>query len=276
MMRTSFGIVLVILVGAAACGGDAAPGWLPTDAATSVVVDASARPMSDPGASKGDLSDAGQRAGGDAGSLSAPGLDAGPPVAQALALIPWAEGNSWTYRVTGGGEELVKVTTVGALEPVGGSGPNAAKLANKTVTKKGATDETIGWQAVEGDRLVRYREQSFGKTTGKLQLEEHWDPSKLHVDWSAQHTQVGASWVESYAETKLPADAAATTSTESDTWTVDGVNQTVTVPAGTFSAIVLIKVGGSSPKTYWYVPGVGKVKETGGQTEELVSYQVAP
>jgi hypothetical protein len=276
MTRTSFGIVLVMIVGAAACGGDAAPGWLPTDASTPAAVDAGARPTSDPGASRSDLFDAGQRAGGDAGSPSAPGLDAGLPVAQALALLPWAEGNSWTYRVTGGGEESVKVTTVGALEPVGGSGPNAAKLANKTVTKKGATDETIGWQAVEGDRLVRYREQSFGKTTGQLQLEEHWDPFKLHVDWSAQHTQIGASWVESYVETKLPADAGATTSTESDTWTVDGVNQTVTVPAGTFSAIVLIKVGGSSPKTYWYVPGVGKVKETGGQTEELVSYQVAP
>ena len=37
-----------------------------------------------------------------------------------------------------------------------------------------------------------------------------------------------------------------------------------------------MKAGGSNLKTYWYVPGVGKVKETGGQTEELVSYEVAP
>jgi hypothetical protein len=84
-------------------------------------------------------------------------------------------------------------------------------------------------------------------------------------------------WVEEYQETKAPVGAAAETKTTRDVWNVDGVNQTVTVPAGTFTnAIVLIKSGGSSQKTYWYVPGVGKVKETGGQTEELTAYTVKP
>ena len=50
----------------------------------------------------------------------------------------------------------------------------------------------------------------------------------------------------------------------------------VTVPAGTFDAVVLIKSTATGSKTYWYVPGVGKVKETGGQTEELVSFDVDP
>jgi hypothetical protein len=39
---------------------------------------------------------------------------------------------------------------------------------------------------------------------------------------------------------------------------------------------VLQKAGSSTAKTYWYVRGIGKVKETGGQTEELVSYEVQP
>ena len=52
----------------------------------------------------------------------------------------------------------------------------------------------------------------------------------------------------------------------------------VTVPAGTFTAVYIQKVSatGGSAKTYWYVPGVGKVKELGGQLEELVSYSLAP
>jgi hypothetical protein len=52
----------------------------------------------------------------------------------------------------------------------------------------------------------------------------------------------------------------------------------VTVPAGTFTAVYLQKVSatGGSAKTYWYVPGVGKVKESGGQLEELVSYSLVP
>jgi hypothetical protein len=47
------------------------------------------------------------------------------------------------------------------------------------------------------------------------------------------------------------------------------------VPAGTFDAVLLRKVSNaSSEKNYWYARGVGKVKETGAQTEELTEYQV--
>jgi hypothetical protein len=191
------------------------------------------------------------------------------------ALQPWKEGNRWTYRVTDNGTTSLKVTTVGPAEPVGGTGPNAQKLANKVTTDNDG-DKTISWQAVEGESLVRYREQSFSKKTGALTLEEHWDPFKLHVDSSAAHITPGQSWTVEYSETKLPAGGTATTKAERDVWKVDGVNQPITVPAGTFSAIVLIKSGGTSQKTYWYVPGIGKVKETGGQTEELVSYELKP
>ena len=62
----------------------------------------------------------------------------------------------------------------------------------------------------------------------------------------------------------------------SDRWFVER-REMVTVPAGTFDALVLRKVSvAAAEKTYWYAPGVGKVKETGGQTEELTEYEVAP
>jgi hypothetical protein len=187
-------------------------------------------------------------------------------------LLPWKVGNSWTYRVTGD-ETSDKVTTIESEEKVGGSGPHADVTAFKVVTQKGA-DKTVSWQARVGDRVIRYREQAFHASTQELEAEEHWDPAKLHIDESAEHTMDGATWVEAYQETKLPVDKEPSTEEERDSWTVDGVEQVVTVPAGTFSAIVLRKAGGSTLKTYWYVPGVGKVKETGGQTEELVEYDV--
>lgn len=258
-------MLMVALCGAFACGGDDPPAWLGPDAA--VPLDASA-PLDAAGEPTGRVGDAGVP------KVDSTLADASAP-AKTPTLLPWAEGNSWTYRVTGDGEQSTKVTTVGALEPIG-VGPNAQKLAHKVITRKGAMDETISWQAVEGERVLRYREQSFSKATGALQLDEHWQPGKLRVDWSAAHTAAGASWVETYSETKLPVDDVASTATATDTWMVDAVNQPVTVPAGTFTAIVLIKAGEASLKTYWFVPGVGKVKETGGQTEELVSYQVAP
>jgi hypothetical protein len=193
------------------------------------------------------------------------------------SLLPWKPCNRWTYRVTAGGVVTMKVTSIEAAEPVRGGGPHAAVLANRVVTSKSSgRDRTVSWQAVVGSRVSRFREQAFHAETGALELEEHWSPAKLHVSWAPEHVRAGASWLEVYEETKLPAGGTLRTAIARDRWTVLATDQAVTVPAGTFRAVVLQKAGGSNAKTYWYVPGVGKVKEEGGQTEELVSYELAP
>jgi hypothetical protein len=162
---------------------------------------------------------------------------------------------------------------------VGGTGPHKDDRAYKVVTKKkDGTDQTISWQIDEADTVVRYREQSFSEKTGEIEQEEHWDPHKLHVDGSDAHTQAGATWLEEYDETKIPLDGTGQTETAAahDRWVVDAVGEEITVPAGTFSdCIVYQKAGGASLKTYWYQRGVGKIKETGSQTEELTEYELA-
>lgn len=199
--------------------------------------------------------------------------DAGPPPD---TLLPFHPGATWTYRVTSASGTAMKVTTVGAEEMVGGTGPNAQKRAFKVTTTKGASDKTVSWQAVEGDSVLRYREISYAATTGQPELEEHWVPHKLHVHSAAMYRAAGKKWMESYQETKAMVGMPATTASVTDTWSVDAAKVKVTVPAGTFDAVVLIKSTATGSKTYWYVPGVGKVKETGGQTEELVSFDVGP
>lgn len=191
-------------------------------------------------------------------------------------LLPWKAGNRWTYRVTDDGEVSEKVTTVGDPEPVGGTGPNRDVLANKVVTLKGTSDKTISWQTASGTSIVRYREQSFSASTGELELEEHWDSHKLHIDEAPERVVAGASWLEVYQETKQPTGEQPSTETVRERWTVLADDEPVTVPAGTFRAVVLQKAGSSKAKTYWYVRGVGKVKETGGQSEELVSFELMP
>lgn len=192
------------------------------------------------------------------------------------ALLPWKPGNTWTYRVTVDGQVSEKVTTVGEEELVGGTGPHAADLANHVVTmKRNGLDRTESWQARVGDRVLRYRELSFRASDGALELEEHWDPYKIHIDGTAEHMVAGAQWAETYAETKTMAPAGTPiTSTVTDTWAVESVDLSVTVPAGTFQAVVFRKL--PTEKLYFYVPGIGKVKELGGQTEELVSYDLVP
>lgn len=192
-----------------------------------------------------------------------------------MSLLPFKEGNTWTYRVTGGTGTQMKVTTVGPMEKVGGTGPNKDKMAFKVTTTKG-TDRTVSWQAVVGSSVVRYREIAYSASTGMPELEEHWAPHKLHVHSDAEHTKAGAKWVETYQETKAMMGAAAMTNTSADNWSVDSPKASVTVPSGTYEAVVLVKASPSGNKTYWYVPGVGKVKETGGQTEELVSFKLTP
>jgi hypothetical protein len=193
------------------------------------------------------------------------------------SLLPWKVGNTWTYQVTADGEVSTKINTVGGLEKVGGVGPNQGKDANHVTTmKKDGTDKTESWQVLDGTRVIRYREISYSASTGQPKLEEHWDPSKLHIDWTPEKMKKGYSWVEQYTETKLPQDGSVAPPPQdtADAWTVEEVGATVTVPAGTFTnAVMLSKAGGASLKTYWYVPNVGKVKETGGQTEELVTFK---
>lgn len=213
-------------------------------------------------------------AGGEAGGGNGPVGPEGP-------LLPWVLGNKWTYRITKDGVTSVKTTTIGDLEPVGGDGPNAEVMAYHVTTAKGADlqDRTESWQAPaedDPDRIVRYREQSFGATTGTLELEEYWEPSKLHIDGSAAHTGKEASWLETYEETKLEVGLSPTTHELRERWTVLDDDATVEVPAGTFEhAIHFQKVGGSTTKEYWYLRGVGKLKETGSQTEELTEYELA-
>ena len=197
----------------------------------------------------------------------------------ARVLLPLGTGNSWTYRVTDGNVVETKNQTVGELEPVGGSGPNADVMAFRVTTTRGVngTNETVSFQGYSGSRVVRYREQAYNATTGALDIEEHWDPYKLRVEQASEYLEDGASFLETYDETKLVPGAEPTTATRSDRWTVLAARETVTVPAGTFDALKVNRVSSSqgAVKTYWFVENVGKVKEEGGQLEELESFEVA-
>jgi len=202
----------------------------------------------------------------------------GKTMDQDKPLLPWAEGNSWTYRVTDGAEISTKTTTIGSKGTVGGSGPHASEEAYEVTTlKSDETDRTVSYQVEIDDKVVRYREVSYSAKTDAASLDEHWDPYKLHVDGTPEHTVAGADWLEEYLETKQAPGAAGVTAQQRDRWKVDQVPASVTVPVGTFdNAIKLTKAGGDTLKSYWYVRGIGKVKETGGQTEELTEYTVTP
>jgi hypothetical protein len=70
------------------------------------------------------------------------------------------------------------------------------------------------------------------------------------------------------------------TTMKTDNWRVDGVDEPVTVPYGTFLSLHVSRTDPTdgSIKSFWFVRGVGKVKETNnsGHLEELSARSPAP
>jgi hypothetical protein len=240
--------------------------------------------------------------GGGAGTGGAGGSspDMGPVPAE---YFPFKLGNRWTFNITEPGVPVYKKEQViSKMEAVGGSGPNATKMAFRLETRKynavdptKLDDATISWQLREGNKVVRYRETSCTRgsatlmndviTTCTVDVEDHWNPAKLRVDERPNGAAPAANvtWPENYTEFKSsynhatnPPTVTMTNAPHTDTWTVLEGNTSVTVPAGTFQDCMVVQkrttVAGMVPKTYTFCKGVGKVKEEGGvQKEELAT-----
>jgi hypothetical protein len=185
----------------------------------------------------------------------------------------------------------VKSQTVMGMEAVGGTGPSKAVMAFKLETAKiagmAAADKTISWQAVDGTKVVRYREVSYQAGVGGMpDVEDHWVPSRLRIDNAFMGMRD-----ETYTEFKkqLLPPLSSSECIHKETWTVVGMNLTEMVAGKSYSNVLKIRkkgaavpmckpaaIGGSiSPeKEYLFARCVGKIKETsvivgGSPTEEL-------
>jgi hypothetical protein len=191
--------------------------------------------------------------------------------------LPLSVGSTWTWRVTdSAGTSYDKVSTVEAMEDVGGA--KAGTMAYRVRTT-GSGGDTVSWQEDTGTAIVRHREQDF-RVDGTMKTDSVYTPYKLRVDESAAHLAAGVDYQLSFTEvaTKI-ADGTSQTLQKGETWSVVAVDEKVTVPAGTFTCLHLMRVGtddaAGAGKEYWFARGVGKVKETGGQTEELARFTLA-
>jgi hypothetical protein len=190
--------------------------------------------------------------------------------------LPLAVGARWTYHAvdpaTGATGETESV--VEALEDVGGAkaGITAYRIRSTTLT-----GSTVNWQQDLGTSVVRHREQFFDLSR-QLTSEYFFLPNRLRLDESPAHTVVGATWTENHSAT-LTTTAASGTQTVSFSvqWTVEAVDETVNVPAGTFTCLRVHRVAtgyASADETQWFAKHVGKVKETGTEPRDLTSYSV--
>ena len=205
------------------------------------------------------------------GGGSGSGGDPGPAQTTTGPYEPLTVGASWTYHVNDTGVVYDKVSTVEATEDAGGM---FAGVTVFRVHDHFPAEEQNTWYQVDGSVVKRLHEDVLN---GALLKSEDWfSPFRLRVDETAEHMVAGAAWTMSYMDTASNPPKAVTMTAKSDAWRVDGVDEMVSVPFGTFMSLHVTRTDPSdgSTKSFWFVRGVGKVKEqtSGGHKEELAAY----
>jgi hypothetical protein len=196
-----------------------------------------------------------------------------------VRLLPMVTGATWTYRVTDAVTGVVsdKTRTVEAYEDIGDRKNGIMGWRMRVDTENGWS---LSWHEDLGPEggVVRHRKQNFD-SAGVMKRDEFYEANKLRVDESPDHRIAGATWTENYTQMIVKPGLPEEVSPETRTWYVIAVSESVTVPAGTFDALRIHRTSpaGETDKTYWFVEGIGPVKEidTGGEEDgELVSWSI--
>ena len=210
--------------------------------------------------------------------------DAGAPGCSPLPgrYMPLSVGNSWTYRVVDAKTLRRKTDKKITLDQVGLVGPLKPGVTGLRLYRTDDTGWGYRWWTRTGDKVVWQHDQWFNGDT--MVSDRYYVPWRVRVDEACAHRTLGARWTEDYAKVDLsltdPGDKKVVPVREE--WTVEAVDDEVTVPAGTFRAIKLRsrRMDGDADaplvSIYWFAPGVGKVKEDSDELEDLLEYHVEP
>lgn len=216
----------------------------------------------------------GSGSGGSGGTSGALAVDGAVPLVTTGRYQPLVVGTTWVYNVTDTGVAYTKNSAVESYEDIGGV---AAGIMGYKVSETIKTSTQLTWYESTATDVRRHHDQQID-ANGVMSSEDWYTPYDLRVDESADHLMAGAAWTMSYMDAHTSASKPAATKTITENWTTDAVNETVTVPAGTFGALKITRTDTSdgTAKSQWFVPGVGKIREsnTTGHLEELTSYMI--
>lgn len=191
-----------------------------------------------------------------------------PPDDGPKPLIPLAVGHRWTYRVTSSsGVASSKIQTVTGTRAVG------ALTGYRVETSRDQDQGTHSVQVIEDGVLERVSEETID--AGVVKSRYLFEPFGVRID--SRRTTAGDAYQDRHEKRKVD-DGGAVLETEVKVhdFTVEAARELVDVPAGTFECVRVKRTeGDGSFKVYWYAPGIGKVKEVGGQTEELSRVELA-
>lgn len=212
--------------------------------------------------------------GGPDGAVAA--IDAAPPPFDGPVLSdryePRVVGSVWTYKMTDTttNTSAVKQSTVEAFEDVGGA--HAGTFAYRVrIEKLGGT--TVAYESYVGDLAVRYAQTDLDVNGATVDTQSQ-NPYRLKIDETPGHLVANATYSENFDVTTTDVNGTKTNA-KTENWQVVSTAESVTVPAGTYTTLHLRRTNPTNGKSkdFWFVQGIGKVKETGGgQDEELMAY----
>lgn len=191
-----------------------------------------------------------------------------PPAPQ--SYWPLTQGSRWRYRISDPLRGVFE-KSVSVLGPMPIPEAQGSAIAVKSVQPY---LEELSWQLDSRGLVARLREED--RKDGAIARVTTWVPSTLKSLSAAQAPGWSAD-VSAHELTRLPDGSVSSEKDKVYSWRVVAVAVEVTVPAGTFKAM---KVTRERPdkadylRTYWLAPGVGKVREEGERTEELLDYEV--
>jgi hypothetical protein len=187
-------------------------------------------------------------------------------------LWPLTQGSTWTYRI----QDPSKGTFDKRVEVMGEQVVPETTMKAIAVLSTQPNKEEMSWQLELDGTVVRLREED--RKQGKVSQVTTWNPATVKAISKPQ--ALGWSYTSDIRELTLADDGTLEDKDKSYVWRVVGVNETVTTPAGTFTNAIRLerkrgdKVKPDDDRTYWLVPGIGKVKEDGERLEELVSFDI--
>ena len=201
--------------------------------------------------------------------------DAGAePDAFGIPLVVNAVYRYWVVDSRTGARDL-ESHTVEALEDIGGG--KMAFRVRKTRLKGGVS---VQYQQKLGPLNVYYSDNNEA-ANGALIRHDDYTPYRVRFDATAEHTGTGAEWTETYQQVETSPISGTVQTRETAMWKVLSGDATVTITATVATStrsyshcIQVSRTVAGATKTYWFAHGIGKVKESGGQEEELVSYSI--
>ena len=188
---------------------------------------------------------------------------------------PLVDGATWVYAKTTAGGQVLGREEIEAFH-VSHEGEDAIMIVDSPNADGEWTESVLMRQGSTILRVAKTRQNALGPYS----LVDY-DPGFIRIDdgWEA----VGELGDLTYTRTETdPGGLNPDVEERGHEWTVNALDEVVSVPAGTFDCISVTRVrttGATAGETvhFWFAPGVGKVREQrpeSGEIEELLEFDI--